>query len=288
MIPGIVAAQMRVASGAALWTPLNMATVPQIYLDAQDSTVTDVSGFASAISNLGAMGSDGDFSQATADIRPAILAAELNDKRVLSFDGVNDVLLGSTDDQRNIFRNKPAAWGFVVFKKRTADGSWRLRRIFNASNGNNSNPRFAIDYAMTNSGIPNAPGLSAMRIDGQAPASLTATAGHSGSYLMLLCTMDYSTRTGRVYINGSLDAENTALTVSAGNTSDSITFNNLSIGALYNATQPADIDLATLTLNNATPSASDIDKLFGWAAHKYGLTASLPGGHPYKTTAPTV
>ena len=39
MIPGIVAAQMRAAGGGVLWTPLNMATVPQIYLDAQDSVV---------------------------------------------------------------------------------------------------------------------------------------------------------------------------------------------------------------------------------------------------------
>jgi hypothetical protein len=81
MIPGIVAGQMRVCGGAVLWTPLNMATVPQIYLDAQDSVVTDVSGACSAISNLGAMGANGDFSQSTSGNRPAILAAELNGKR---------------------------------------------------------------------------------------------------------------------------------------------------------------------------------------------------------------
>ena len=35
------------------------------------------------------------------------------------------------------------------------------------------------------------------------------------------------------------------------------------------------------------PSAGDIQKLEGWAAWRFGLTASLPGGHPYKAAAPT-
>lgn len=35
-------------------------------------------------------------------------------------------------------------------------------------------------------------------------------------------------------------------------------------------------------------SLIDRQKLEGYLAHKWGLTAKLPGGHPYKTTAPTV
>ena len=55
MIPGIMAQRRVVGGDPVLWTPLNMATVPQIYLDAQDSVVTDVSGACSAISNLGGL-----------------------------------------------------------------------------------------------------------------------------------------------------------------------------------------------------------------------------------------
>lgn len=35
-------------------------------------------------------------------------------------------------------------------------------------------------------------------------------------------------------------------------------------------------------------STNDRQKLEGYLAHRYGTTASLPGGHPYKTTPPTV
>lgn len=34
-------------------------------------------------------------------------------------------------------------------------------------------------------------------------------------------------------------------------------------------------------------SPSDREKVEGYLAHKWGLTSLLPGGHPYKTIAPT-
>lgn len=287
MIPGIVAAQMRAAGGGVLWTPLNMATVPQIYLDAQDSVVTDVSGFASAISNLGAMGANGDFSQGTAANQPAILTAELNGKRVLSFDGTNDVLLGTTAAQKDLFRNVSAGWAFVIYKKRTTDGGVMTRRIFHCSNGSNANSRFAVN-ATLNPGGTNTPALSVQRLDADSPTNLVATATHVEQYVMLLTAINYATRAGRIYVDGTMDAENTTLTASAGNTSNTTSSTNISIGARHDGILLADIDLATITLSNTYPIADDIDKLFGWAAHKYGLAANLPAEHPYKAAAPTV
>jgi hypothetical protein len=38
----------------------------------------------------------------------------------------------------------------------------------------------------------------------------------------------------------------------------------------------------------AVPSSTEIDKLFGWAAHKWGLPAKLPSDHPYKSTPPAI
>jgi hypothetical protein len=37
----------------------------------------------------------------------------------------------------------------------------------------------------------------------------------------------------------------------------------------------------------ATPSTTNRQKLEGYLAHKWGLTANLPAGHPYKTVGPT-
>ena len=59
---------------------------------------------------------------------------------------------------------------------------------------------------------------------------------------------------------------------SRSSSSDSVSKGNLIIGEVFSA--KTNFDEATR------------DKIFGYAAHKWGLTANLPVSHPYKTTAP--
>lgn len=284
MIPGIVAASRRLpAASLALWTPLDMSVVPQIYLDAQDSAVTDVSGFASAISNLGAMGSNGDFSQATADNRPTILEAELNGNRVLSFDGINDELTGTNTTVKGLFRNKNAAWALLIYKRRGAGAT--AARIFHASTGVDGNSRFILFAGLSSTTY--VPIMSVRRLDGDTTANLSAAGdAANGVFAMTLGAINYGTRTGRIYVNGALSAENAALTAATGATSDTASFEAITLGARAGGIVPANVDIAAAIISNTYPADSDIDKLFGWAAHKYGLTANLPSGHPYKTTPP--
>jgi hypothetical protein len=288
MFSGMFAAQMRAAAGApaALWTPLNMATVPQIYLDAQDSVVTDVSGACSAISNLGAMGANGDFSQATAGNRPTILAAELNGKRVLRFDGVNDGLTGGSTAQADLFRNKGSAWVFTIHKKRTTDAGAVTRVILASSTAGGTEARFAFYHGFSSTAL-NTPRLLGKRLDADAYGIMPASTAYSGSYNIMMAHMNYATRLGQIYVDGVVIVANATLTT-AGNTSDTAAGTALTIGAWHTGTLFSDIDLAAMVIGNTAPSAPDIEKLEGWAAHKYGLTANLPVAHPYKTTAPTV
>lgn len=288
MIPGIVAGQMRAAAGGGLWTPLNMAAVPQIYLDAQDSVVTDVSGFASAISNLGAMGSTGDFTQSTAANRPAILAAELNGQRALSFDGTADHMIGSTADHKAIFRDAPAAWVFAVCKKRTADGSDTTRVLFTSAQGVSTGTRFSTLLGSTISGASNNPVVQGRRVDGGTFASGVSSVESSGGYMMLFTAVDFTNQNALIIIDATQVFENLDFLDTAGNTSDTASFSSNGLGATSSGAAPADMDLACMIISHEYPSIDDIDKLNGWAAHKYGLTANLPGGHPYKTVAPTV
>lgn len=289
MIAGIVAAQRVVAASvpATLWTPLNMATVPQLYLDAQDSVVTDVSGFCSAISNLGAMGSNGDFAQSTADRRPTILPAELSGNRVLRFDGTDDLLIGSTTAQRNLLTNVGSAWSFVVLKKRSLDASGVTNRILlNVPKSTSGTARFRVMLGDALAGRQNKPLISVTRLDADS-AKVLASTTETTAYQMQLYSVGYSTGAGNIYLDGALSVTNPSLT-SAGNTSNTASINGLSIGATDTGTLATDVDMAAFILSSTLPTAPEIDKLFGWAAHKYGLTANLPGGHPYKTVAPTV
>ena len=286
MIPGILAQRRHSGGAPALWTPLNMATVPPIYLHAQHSVVTDVDGFCSAISNLGALGSAGDFSQANADNRPSILAAELNGKRILRFDGTNDVLSGGSTAQLNLLRNVNGAWGFLVYKKRTADATALSRAVFICANGTTGSSRFQIKVGDSVGPAPNRLGMSGRRVDGDGLARLSSPNELAGSYVLGLVRMQYSTRLGEVYENGVLAASDSALTSSGSTTSNTASVQPLSIGASVAGGIAADIDLAALIVGTGALSVSDAERLEGWAAHEFGLAANLESGHPYKTTPP--
>jgi hypothetical protein len=43
-----------------------------------------------------------------------------------------------------------------------------------------------------------------------------------------------------------------------------------------------------VVVGNGALSDGDREKIEGYLAHKWGLTANLPAAHPYKSLAPTV
>lgn len=288
IVSGVLAQQaLLVAGGGTPWTPLNMAAVPQIYLDMQDSTVTNVSGAASAVSNLGALGVNGDFVQATAGNRPAILAAELYGKRVLRFDGSNDVLTCGTTAGKDILRNVSSAWAVMVYKKRSADISPTTRYSFYVANGTGA-ARFALLSGTNTTGQENHPNILAGRLDADAAVPLRSANSVSGSYAIVVSSVDYATGEGLIRENGASSAFDAALIAVTGSTSNTASSVGLSLGARVTGTLASDIDIAVFICGSVQPAAGEIEKIEGWAAHKYGLTASLPGGHPYKSAAPTV
>jgi hypothetical protein len=64
---------------------------------------------------------------------------------------------------------------------------------------------------------------------------------------------------------------------------------NLDIGYSFDGSfiyEPLNGQIATIVIAT-NPSLTDLQKLEGWAAHKYGLTANLPSDHPYKLVGPT-
>jgi hypothetical protein len=276
-----------VAGGGALWTPLNMAAVPQIYLDAQDSAVTNVSGACSEISNLGAMGADGNFTQSTAARRPGIFAGELNGKRVLRFDGADDCVTCGSSAGRALFRNVAAAWVLSVYKKRGLDATPTARFLFHSLNSA-GNWGFLFAAGDTGAGKANKPGVLAARLNADTAAWLYSPNIVQGSYCISTCAVNYATRSAVLRENGAQVAENTAYTTSPGNTPDASSSDPIAVGGFHSGASGADVDLAAIVTGNVYPSAGELEKLEGWAAHKYGLTANLPAGHPYKTAAPTV
>ena len=289
MLYGITVARQAAkvdAPAAELWTPLNMATVPPIYLDAQDSVVTDVGGACSAISNLGAMGSAGDFSQGAAGNRPAILTAELNGNRVLRFDGATSYLLGESAAQKDLYRNTSKLAAFFVYKKRATDASNINRILLHCTIGTSTGNRFSVYAGFPTSGNANKPALASRPLDTDSQRLMNSAIAHSEVYTLLTAYLDLSDETAYIYADGQ-SAESTSFSSSTGLTSNTASQQPLAIGAFAGGGGAfADIDLAAVVLFNTALTLGERQRLEGWAAHKYGLTANLPVDHPYKTTPP--
>jgi hypothetical protein len=46
--------------------------------------------------------------------------------------------------------------------------------------------------------------------------------------------------------------------------------------------------ISEMVVTNGVLSTTDRQRLEGYLAHKWGLQANLPAGHPFKNTPPTV
>lgn len=266
------------------WTPANLAQEPKVWLDS-DSSITDVSGFASAWNDRSSNGFH--YTQASAGVRPNILTSAINGKTALRLSG--RYMTCSVSGNRTVMRNVSAAWAFGVFKKLTEDASSVYRTIGMWPVGSNNNIRFSM-ASSNGAGKLNRAGLGVRRVDADSYVSLDDSTARFGAYEIALVTMDYASRTGRVLVNGTQVAINTTLT-SAGSTSDTDSNADAVLGGARDGSSVAyyaDVDIACYIVGAGNlPSSEEIDKLFGWAAHYWGLASELPGGHPYKSAPPS-
>lgn len=286
MIPGVIAINSAYLSQPAqsMWSPLNMATIPPIYIDAINSSITHSGGAVSEISNLGSLGSNGNFSQSDNAKRPSYFASGFNGLPCLQFDGVDDVLISDTAAAKNIFRNVGYPWFFVVYQKLAADAS-PTSRILAAALSGTTGIRASICIGMSTTGNANKIGALHKRTDGGSVSSPVLT--NTAVLTSALCSVEIRFGAGaiRTYVDGS-SVLSSATT--AGLTSDTPSVSAITIGAGTQTSTFADAKIAAIVIGNTDLPVSEREKLEGWAAHKWGLTANLPAGHPYKTAAPTI
>lgn len=268
--------------GTAAWTPANLASPPIAWFN-DSSTLT---GTTTCSQWNDISGKNNHLVQSIAGNQPQIVANGLNARRVMSF--ATSYL--NTGSGTAISRNTGAFWAIVVYRKRTVDASATGRRMLNCCvGGAGQSTRLAIEVG--NTAAANGIRLDARRLDGDSTALLAGPSSNPPNWHMLLGVVDYSTGTGQIYMDGASVAQ-ASNWVSEGLTSDTAAYAGLTIGA-YNSSNAiqefADIDVAEIVVGqDSVPASGDIDKIFGYAAWRWGLQALLPAGHPYKTSAPTV
>jgi hypothetical protein len=237
---------------AANWTPANITTA--LWLDADDSaTVTVVSGDVSQWDDKSGNGRNA--TQVTAGKRPFLNSSGVNGKNSILFDNVSagEALITTYDQSQSnnymiCFAGNQASTGAT----RMVASSSKNALISISRSGNcvfvGGNVR-DIGWASIN----------------------TTNIG------ILLAP---SSGNFQFYGNGTDITDANKAVESFG------TINFGAHGGL-NGSEPANGNICEVVVVLES-STSTREKIEGYLAHKWGLTANLPGGHPYKTTAPTV
>lgn len=268
------------------WDPSMLKVPSSIWLD-HTTSVTDVSGNASQWNDKS--GNSWHFSQATAGQRPLIVASGLAGFRTIRFDGTDDFMQSAVAGAQDIMRNTGAGWSIAVAKKLATDGADTERSIWFISTAV-GNVRFSHAIGNASAGGANKPATAARRLDADGFARLSSPSVPTvGAFHIFLNLQNWSTGQGEQWVDGTQVAVNATLT-SAGLTSNTASNFALGLGAAANGAggvQFADMEVASTLVGKGTlPTSDEIARLFGWAAHTYGLTSVLPAGHPYKVVAP--
>jgi hypothetical protein len=243
------------------WTPALISTA--LWLDAADaSTVTTVSGAVSQWNDKSGNGRNA--TQETLANRPALTAAALNNKNVLTF--ANGNFLRVTHQWAN-----SAFSFFVVFKH----SSGVFPAFYAENNGSNAG---YLALGMNSA----TPGNLAISRTGQATSSTNLIPGTTTSRISTYVSTGISG--GNINVSVFMDGTEASSTPSL----TSLLSNSESlIGASRNGLQ--DLYAGTIAEILLVPQAISTDtrqRIEGYLAHKWGLTANLPSDHPYKVNPP--
>lgn len=262
----------------ALWTPADLASPPQVWMD-WGSDIVKVSNQATSWSNSkGSIG--GSFSQGSLASMPTV--DETGVVRKLTFDE-SDILTNNSDAARDIGRNKGAVWAFAAYEAqaRTSTGASTILSVPDSV----GNPRFEINSGYgTTADLCLRPYTYACRRE-------------SGSFVGVNQTADLVKGTlfgGANFSGGSILSKTPATSITtayadAGLVNDTRSIaSGVGVGgtARFAVNRFKGAIYCLLVGDGSIPSEQDIKRLHGWASHACGMTSNLPADHPYKTIAP--
>jgi len=238
-----------------VWSPANITTA--LWLDAADgSTVTTVSGAVSQWNDKSGNGRH--VSQATAGSRPSYLASGLNGKNIVRFD--SDFLSASA------YNNPTSSYSIfdVAIRESTLEAQGTIFGY-----------QVSLDRAFagfrSDSNLWHGAGGTSLQN--------VAFATSAGAYLFEYAIG--STAVSTLRVNTVVRSTITDYTGSAGGSAHQIGQGG-GTGPIQGIVLVAERVLVSSVITTDTRQ-----RIEGYLAHKWGLTASLPSDHPYKTVGPT-
>jgi len=242
------------------WTPAEITTA--LWLDAADaSTITESGGAVSQWDDKS--GNDNHVAQSTSTLRPVVASNVLNSKPVIRFDGTDDRL-----QTAGALFATPVFGVYSVTANRNPSGESAWAGQYLAGDGgrtliyqNGVNTRLVAMFT-ANTGI-----------------NVTGTANSS----FHLFGYEKNLNNGNLYYEAVNVGTSSSLIATISNTSWKIGEPGAGSGGLFFR---AELDAAEIVILSAPASTSDRQKIEGYLAHKWGLTANLPADHPYKVNPP--
>lgn len=254
-----------------VWTPASLTVMPKIWLD-DSSGINVVNGKVASWQSRGSV--LGAFTQSAAAAQP--VQSGLNGRKVVEFDGIDDVLVVSSGSLLNVFRSVGSGWVFVV----AAGSMVGYQQFFEAGT--------AVSSGTTRIGVgilDDAPYLVARRLDSVGAQLLESSVQMQDAAYHIICgRVDWAGAAASISVDAAhLTTSSAFLTKGlTQNTASSRLTLGASVGFAYAKVKVA----AVIAGAGSFPSAAELQKLEGWAAHRYGLTDLLPADHPYKEVAP--
>jgi hypothetical protein len=259
---------------AADWTPAQLTTA--VWLDADDaSTVTTVSGNVSQWNDKSGNGRN--CVQTNASLRPPYTVSAINSRAAVEFNissAAGHFLNGLSTGSRTLSSRSM----FCVFQETTSVNNAGVF-VVAPSSGNDFNQTTAVAYTTTqgvfNFDVVGSTGISYQILNGGSKPTPLGVYGEV-----------FATTTGSLFVNGSLAGTDASFNAFAASSGQGYGVGSRFFGGLGSAGLRGRI--GEIVYIDSNLSTLDREKLEGYLAHKWGLTGSLPGGHPYKTAAPTI
>ncbi len=287
MIRGVVAASN--TATPLWWDPSLLSSGVQSWLD--DGSPIDVNN-GQLITWYDRSGNGLNWSQPLASVRPSPVEGGLNGRRYVSFsdESPGQWLFSSDQAARTLYSNAGCGWLLSVVRKRELDISATSRFLFriNVAHATRGYTRFSAEIGSAD--VPDGANryvLGVRRLDGDGFSALAGSRVSDTEFHVVLYLMDWTSGTGKIYIDGRLDA--VQILTTPGFTSNTPSYSSPAIGRHANSDSGfANIDTSCMLFGVASDALgeAEIDRLFGWAHHRYGLTGNMQPSHPYKTTRP--
>ena len=207
--------------------------------------------------------------------RPTYKTSILNGLPVVRFNGTDHYLaLGAVDASRNVS-------GSTIYAVLQTDVTAATFRCwwFTGIAGSTSSAR-------TLANLSSVARIGGRTLDSDSFASVSVTTNVPvSSWVLHGGVFDNANGTMAQFVQAS--ANGTASLGSSGTTSNTAS-SAVMIGTNGNASSTAffDGDIAEIVFAHQALGTTDREKLEGYLAHKWGLTANLPSSHPYKSIAP--